>query len=917
VLFGRTSEQRCLEELLVAARDGSSGTLVLVGDPGIGKTALLGHVAAQATGFRVLRTSGVESEADLPFASLFELCRPLLDLLERLEQEQAATLRAIFGLGPPREATGFAVGAAFLSLVAAAAEDQPLLLLVDDVHWLDSGSADALAFAVRRLRADAVAVVVATRPADGRPFVHRDLPELELQPLDADAARQLLGSAGTTSATTHVESVLTLAAGNPLALLELPRAGSVVEPAGQPVRLTSRLERAFATRAGALPAETGQALLVAAVADTTDVETLQGALAELGLDLQALEAAESARLVAFAEGTFAFGHPLVRSALYQGADPVQRRRAHAAVATALGDVDRAAWHLAAAAVGPDAAAAEALERAAASAAERSGFAAAAAALERAARLSATASERVRRLAAGADAAWLAGRTAQALSLVDEALAGAADPTLQGRLLHTRGTIEHFVGDAHSAHRTLEQAADLLAACDPRDACLCLIEAVGSALFTGEVERALRLGERAIGIAEAGQLEQELFACIPRGASLILAGRPAEAVPFLHRAAAAARGDLLEDDPRNLTWAALAGWWVADGELMAAKAGEAAAWARRHTALAALPWAATLLGGGLIVTGRWPEARAALTEGAEAGRLTAQHGHLAMVLAPLAWLDALEGRDDDCRARVAEGLALTRPRGLRWLTNWLLRALVLLELGRGVQQGAAPGTTELRRSLEELPLRETYATSSWPDLVEALVRTGEVAAAEAVLTPYAADAQALGIPGAMAVADRCRALVADDASFEQHFELALTRHAATSNDFETARTQQAYGERLRRAGQRVRAREQLHRALETFDRLGAQPWAERVRAELRASGERLRRGHAGPVDELTSQELQIALLVAEGRTNREAGAQLFLSPKTVEWHLGRVYGKLGVRSRTELSRVLLQSAGLDARQPSGA
>ena len=523
---------------------------------------------------------------------------------------------------------------------------------------------------------------------------------------------------------------------------------------------------------------------------------------------------------------------------------------------------------------------------------------------------------MRRLTAGADAAWLAGRTNQALTLIDDALAHAEGLEPRGGLLHTRGTIEHFVGDAARAHRTLEEAANLLAEVDPRRASLSLTEAVGSALFTGEVERAVALGERAVAIADAERVDQQVFASIPRGASLLLAGRPEDGLPFLERAAAAARGEALDEDPRNLTWAALAGWWVGDGTLMVSKGTSAVAWARAHAALAALPWAAMVNGLGLIMTGRWREARAALIEGVDAGRLTAQEGHLAMVLSQLAWLDAAQGRAEECRTNVDEGVALAEAHGLLWLRNWLLRALVVLELGLGVDVDS-PGVNRLRASLAERRLRDPPATSSWPDLIEALLRLNDTETALDLLETYADEATRIGDPLARALSERCRALVPDAGDFEGRFGRALALHAVAQNPFEAARTQLAYGERLRRSGRRIDAREQLRAALAVFERLGAAPWAERARAELRASGERLRRRDPAARDELTPQEVQIAMVVIEGKTNREVGAQLFLSPKTVEWHLGNIYRKLAVRSRAQLMRALAEDASQgesDARTP---
>jgi DNA-binding CsgD family transcriptional regulator len=902
VLFGRAAEQHRVQELLEKARGGSSVTLVLVGEPGIGKTALLEYAAAAAApDFHVVRAHGVESEAEVPFAALYELCRPFLDRLDLLAPPQASALRAAFGI-VEHETTRFAVGAGALSVLAAAAEERPLLLLVDDAHWLDRGTADALAFALRRLGADRIAALIAMRPEEGRAFDRRDFPELELEGLDDESAAALLATAARGAVAAELErDVMTLARGNPLALLELPRRVETLPNGAEPVRLGKRLERAFAASAEELPAGARSALVVAAVTSTPNLEVVCRALEQLGLAAAALEPAESTGLVSFVDSRLEFRHPLVRSALYHAADAPERRRAHAAVATALGDDERAAWHLAAAAVGADEIAAEALERAAEAARRRSGFAAAAAAYERAARLSEEKPDRVRRLGAGADAAWLAGRPRRALALIEEALAHTDHPERRGALLQTRGTIQHFVGDPR-AQWTLEEAATLLVVSDRRNACLSLTIAVGSALTAGEVERAVTLSERAYAIADPDEPDQHLFALLPRGASLLMAGRPEEGVPYLEQVGAAFRnGGLLADDPRHLPWAALAAFWLGDAALMAAKAAQAVAWAREHAALATLPFAARLLARAQLITGQWRAAQASLMESLEAARISGQAMHEAETLSTLAWLAAAQGRTDECRRLVDEGREIAERCGLQW-QNGLLAAQVMLELGVGFDSGS-PGVTRYRRALAERPLRDTPANSTAPDVIEALIRLGEPGVAAELLAPFADEADRLGQPFPRAVALRCRALLADETAYEPLLHHALDLHAVDQNVFAAARTRLVFGERLRRSGRRIDAREHLHAALTVFERLEARPWAERARAELRASGARLRRSDPSTEDELTPQELQIAMLAADGKTNREVGAQLYLSPKTIEWHLGHVYGKLGIRSRTELGRAL--------------
>jgi DNA-binding CsgD family transcriptional regulator len=913
VLVGRGNERQRIDALLDRAREGTSAALVLVGEPGIGKTALLGHAAASATGFRILSARGVQSEAELAFAALLELCRPILDRLGRLEPRQADALRATFGLSGEQGATPFAIGAATLSLIAAAAEERPLLLLVDDAHWLDPGSADALAFAVRRLRADAVAALFATRPGEGRPFSGRELPEFELEGLESSAAAALLAGAREELDAVGRAWVLDLAHGNPLALLELPRPAYPSDVHAEPVRVGRRLEQAFRARADTLPEPTRRALVAAAAASTSELAVLRTALACLGLSLEALEPAEAAGLVSLDAAVLAFRHPLVRSALYHAADASERRHVHAALAAALADDDRGAWHLAAAAVGPDGRAAAALERAADTATRRSGFAAAAAAYERAARLSERRPDRLRRLSAAADAAWLAGRTKQALALIEEALANARDDARRGELLHLRGTIEHFVGDPARAHATLEEAAALVADSNRRLACLSLAQANGSLLVLGEVARAVVLSEGLLKIGDPDQPEECLLTSLARGADLLMDGRPEEGLLFLQRAAEAiAEPELLSRNPRNLQWAALTAFWLGDIASMASFAAAAVRWAREHAAVAMLAFGARLLARAQLITGQWRAARASLAESLDSARFSGQVNQQVETLGTLAWLDAAQGRQEECRRNVEEARVLADSVNLRW-RNDLLRALVLAELGVGVVEPSP--VKRLRSALGDPPLlRDTPANATTPELVEALVRAGDAGAAAELLAPFADEAERVGQAFPQAVAARCCGLLAAEGSYEREFERSLELHALDENVFATARTRLAYGERLRRSGRRIDAREQLNQALGVFERLEAVPWAERARSELRATGERVRARGRSASENLTPQELQVALLVAEGKTNREVGAQLFLSPKTIEWHLGHVYRKLGIGSRTELAGILTAQQAASERPP---
>jgi DNA-binding CsgD family transcriptional regulator len=889
LLVAREEERRRIEALLDGARKGMNGALVLVGEPGIGKTALLDHAAVGADGFQILRARGVQSEAELPFAALFELCRPILTLLEQLEPAQAQTLRAVFGLSDDQRITPFAIGAATLSLLAAAAEEQPLLLLVDDAHWLDRASADSLVFAIRRLHVDSVAALFATRPGEGRALSDHELPELELGRLDAASAAER-------------EGVIALAQGNPLALIELPRAAAGEEGHWEPARVGKQLERAFHARVETLPEPTRKALVVAAAASTGELAVLRVALERMSLSVENLEPAEVAGLLSFEAGAFAFRHPLIRSAVYQAANPADRRRAHAALAEALAGDDRAAWHLAAAVVGPDDRAATALEHAAETAARRAGFAAAAVAHERAARVSELAEDRLRRLSAAAEFAWLAGRTRHALSLIEEGLAHADDDARRAELLHLRGTIEHFGGASDRAAATLENAAALLSDSNPHVACIALTEANGSLLAAGEVRRAVALSKRLVALADPEQPREYLLASLARGSALLMDGRPEEGLPFLQDAAKIIREhEQLSSDPRNLPWAAMAAYWLGDIDSMASCAAAASRWAREHAAIATLTFSARLLGRAQLIMGQWPAARASLEESLDAARIAGLSNQQAQSLGMLAWLDAAQGREGECERKVEEARALADRVNYVW-RNDLLRALVLLELGTGLVEPSP--VDRLRSRLGNPPLlRDAPSSATVPELVEALVRAGDAEAAVELLEPFADEAERVGQPSARAVALRCRGLLAAEDAYVGEFQRALELHALDDNPFATARSRLAFGERLRRSGRRIEAREHLKQAIGIFDRLGAVPWSERARSELRSTGERVSARGPTRSEELTPHELRIAILAADGKTNREIAVQLFLSPKTIEWHLGHVYRKLGIRSRSKLARVL--------------
>ncbi len=493
MLLGRARERQEIGRALTRARSGASATLALTGEPGIGKTALLDYAAGEAAGMRLLRARGIESEAQIPFGSLLELVRPALAMLGKIPGPQAAAMESALALRPGPGHERFAVGAATLSLLAAYAEDAPVAVVIDDAHWLDGSSAQALLFAFRRLVADPIAVLIAVR--DGEPSLldGADLPTLRLDGLSTDEAARLVGGLAPQAAIRLYGAT----AGNPLALLELaPEARDLaLAPEGAPVLVSATISRAFLRRAGTLDDATRQALILAATSDSSDLTTLGRAAAHLGVDLSALAGAEAAGLVTLDGGTVEFRHPLARSAIYADAPAGRRRAAHQALAAALPDrdVDRRAWHLAAAATGPDEAASAALEQAGLRSRGRSAYATAAAAYERAARLAADHGRRARLLREAAEAGWLGGLADQAVGWLDEARAVASDPVLLVEIAALAGHIATRRGPVMRGHAILTAAAERA---DPERAVTMLAEAASACFYAGNPAEMLAVAERA-------------------------------------------------------------------------------------------------------------------------------------------------------------------------------------------------------------------------------------------------------------------------------------------------------------------------------------------------------------------------------------------------------------------------------------
>jgi DNA-binding CsgD family transcriptional regulator len=902
MLVGREAEQRRIDQLLQQAAAGNSGVLVLRGDPGIGKTSLIDYAASRAGPMRVLRTTGVEAEKELGFAGLYSLLRPVADYLKGLPEPQAAALRCALGLGydetPPDR---LAVAAGTHGLLTTVAEEDPLLICVDDLHWLDPASQEALLFALRRLDRDAIACLLTMRPGTAAPA---GLPCQEVTGLDSDAAERLVEAiSGTAPAPGRARRLYAETGGNPLALVELSTALTAEQLEGAelpeaPLEPGAAIRQRFAARLDQLSPSARTVLMVAAAAGRCSPAEANGAAARLGVvDGNALGEAEAAGLIRLTSTGVEFSHPLVRSVAYHVAAPAPRRAAHLALAEVLAgrDAERAAWHLAAAATGPDDEAAVALDAAAELAVAKGAPLAAAAAWERAAALSSTAEPAAARRAAAAEAALEGGGLDRAKRLTQTLPTGGS---LRARMLAVRGRLLLSTGQTAVAQQVLKEAADLLSETDPRLAVELLSEAVAAGVEAGMFEEASQAAARMADLAEQSTETAKFLADLAYGALAWRRGDADHGMRLIGRAAAA-----LEANPempaRSGRLLDVAAAWCGIGNLDRARqyAESAVELARTEGAVGRLPDALQWAAGMCKETGRWVQALAHGSQALELAQAAGQTYLACNALVIVAEIEAAQGRDEDCLRHAREADRLARETDLRLLQVRARLSPALLDLGRGRLEDAITRYEEVHRLTVAWGIGHPYY-SPLPDLIEACARSGAADQARALLPQFLAQ-----VPGhhplPAARAARCQGIVAAG-DFDRHFQEAISLHERNGVAFQHARTLLAYGERLRRARRRRDARVQLRAAAEIFDQLDARPWAERARAELRASGETLASGGDGG-EQLTAQELQIALLVSEGRTNAEVGRALFLSTRTVEFHLSRAYRKLGVSSRTELTR----------------
>jgi DNA-binding CsgD family transcriptional regulator len=904
-LLGRRTECDVLDRLVADAADGRSGVLVLRGEAGIGKSALLAYVGERADRARLARATGVESEMELAYSGLHQLCAPLLDHLERLPEPQRLALATVFGLSDGPAPDRFLVGLATLTLLADVAEHDPLICILEDAQWLDQVSAQILAFVARRLLAERVAIVCAERTGIGD-TVLAGLPELVVGGLDANDALALLldNLQGPLDAAVS-QRIVAESHGNPLALLELPRTWSVAELAGGfglpgGLAVTGRIEDSYVRRLHQLPADTQLLVLAAAAEPAGDPVLLHRAAERLEIDMAAADAAADAGLMTI-RGRAEFAHPLVRSCAYRSATAHDRHRVHEALAAAIDaetDPDRRAWHRACAATWPDEEVAAELERSASRAQARGGIAAAAAFLQRSVALTVDPTQRAQRALAAAQVSMQAGAFDAALGLVAEAEAGEHDEFHRACVDLTRAQL------AFASSRGNEAAPLLLAAArrfDPVNTKLAretYLDAFSAALFGARLNESIGVAEVAEAARAASRPADDEIAPadLLLDALVALDEDYATAIAPCREALRRLTSDKISAEER-LRWLwqgcviALEVW---DDESATVLSDHSVQMARDTGTLSELALALSAHTPLLVFGGDFSAAILEIAETQSVEQATGIRAAPYGALICAAW----GGRTGEAPPLIDRTIREAGARGEGIGVAVSQYALAVLYNSQSQYEeafAAAASASEHREAVVE-----NWALS---ELIEAAARTGRTERATAALDRLSAKAGAAGTAWALGIEARSRALLSHGPVADRLHQEAIAHLARTRVRTELARAHLLYGEWLRREGRRVDAREQLRTAYDRFVGMGMEGFAERARGELMATGEKVRKRRPDTRDELTPQEEQIARLARDGLSNPEIAAQMFISAKTVEWHLGKVFTKLGIRSRRQLRTAL--------------
>jgi DNA-binding CsgD family transcriptional regulator len=899
-LLGRQREREVLGHLLDAALGGDGGVLVVHGEPGVGKTALLDWTVEEGRQLRVLRTVGVEGEMELPFAALQQLCSPILDRSERLPDPQHDALSIAFGLSAGPAPDPFLVGLAALGLLSEASQERPLLCVVDDAQWLDRASARALVFVARRLLAEKIALVFTARePGD----MLAGLPELRVEPLGHRDARALLESVLPARLDEHVLDRIVLEThGNPLALLELPRGLTPIQLAGgfglpATVPLSASIEESFTRRLARLPGEARRLLLIAAADPTGDPAIVWQAALQLGIPESIVETVEADDLLELGVRVV-FRHPLVRSAVYRAAAPTERRAVHRALADATDpqvDPDRRAWHRAQAASMPDEGVAEELERSAGRAQARGGLAAVAAFLERAATLTPEPAHRAQRLLAAAGAKRDAGAPEAALELLASIDVGLLDELGRARVEVLQGQIASEQRRGGEAGRLFLSAAGRLEPLDPELARETYLEALAGAMSSDvEVLGGAPAVAQAARAAPTGTAPPRTVDVLLDAFAIRLTEGYAAAAPILARSlelllAMDVSGEdvsrrLSLSSSRNSNIVALELW---DDEALHRLAERQVQAARDAGALVHLQFALSFLARSQMLAGDLTAATLTIDETRSIAEAT---GNPAPLNAPMI-LAAWRGHEPQASELIAATSEEAAAR--RWTSNNYARSVLYNGLGR---HDAARDAA--REAFKPDPIG--YGSLLVGELAEAASRTGDRALLESALDWLSKRTRVIDSEWALGIETRVRALLSEGELAESLYRESITHLAHTRVRLELARTHLLYGEWLRRERRRLDAREHLRTALNMFRSMGTEAFAARTERELLATGERARKRTVDTLDQLTPQEEQVARLAARGATNREIAAQLFITQSTVEYHLRKVFRKLDVKSRTQLA-----------------